>query len=133
MKTFYHPKYTIMSQIDHLAPIFPVRDMSRALDFYQKIGFKTEFLWEDPPSYAVLSAGEQASLHLSLLAPEHHDRKTKSLVYLFVQDVDQVYRICLDAGISPYVEIGDRDYGMRDFEVLDPDGNQLTFGISLDI
>jgi uncharacterized glyoxalase superfamily protein PhnB len=23
----------------------------------------------------------------------------------------------------------DYDYGMRDFDVLDPDGNQLTFGM----
>jgi uncharacterized glyoxalase superfamily protein PhnB len=121
-----------MSNIESLAPIFPVRDLSRALDFYQKIGFKTEFLWEDPPSYAVLSAGEQAGLHLSLMAPGHRGRQTKSLLYLFVRDVDGIYRACLDAGISPYVEIGDRDYGMRDFELLDPDGNQLTIGTSLE-
>ncbi len=24
------------------------------------------------------------------------------------------------------------DYGMRDFDVVDPDGNQLTFGMGID-
>jgi hypothetical protein len=29
------------------------------------------------------------------------------------------------------VPAGNRDYGMRDFEILDPDGHLLTFGQSI--
>lgn len=118
-----------MQNISHISSILPVRDIQGSLDFYQKIGFKIEFLWQDPPSYAVLSAGE-ASLHLSLLAPEHRDRKVRSVLYIFVHDVDQMYQRCKDAGLDFAVEIDDRDYGMRDFEINDPDGHLLTFGKS---
>ena len=120
------------SHISHLAPIFPVSNIKESLLFYQAMGFKTEFLWEDPPSYAVLSAGENASLHLSLLNPEHRDRQVESLIYIFVHDVDAQYAICQKNGLTFHVDIGDRDYGMRDFELLDPDGHKITFGISLE-
>lgn len=117
------------NNISSIAPILPVRDLSRSLSFYEQLGFTTEFLWQEPPTYAVLTANE-ANLHLSLLAPQHRDRKVRSVLYLFVQDVDQMYESCQAAGLAIEVELGDRDYGMRDFELLDPDGHLLTFGES---
>ena len=117
-----------MENISHLAPILAVRDMKKALTFYNEIGFKTEFLWQDPPSYAVLSGGGSASIHLSLLDPAHRGQKTKGVIYVFVHNVDQLYEECLEKGSSIAEGIATRDYGMRDFEILDPDGNLLTFG-----
>ena len=121
-----------MQNIAHLAPIMPVRDMAASLSFYNNIGFTTEFLWQEPPSYAVLKAGEGASIHLSLLDPKHRDRKVRSVIYIFVHDVDKMYQNCKDAGIAIEIEIADRDYQMRDFEVLDPNGHLITFGKGLD-
>ena len=120
-----------MNNISHLAPILPVRDMEKALAFYKKLGFEEGFLWQEPVTYAVLNAGENAAVHLSLLEPERRDNPIKSIIYLFVHDVDALYQRCLDEQIDIHVEIGDRDYQMRDFEVLDPDGNLLTFGKGL--
>ncbi|WP_280289971.1 hypothetical protein [Pseudomonas sp. BN417] len=37
----------------------------------------------------------------------------------------------LTAGVDFYCAIGDRDYGMRDFSVRDPDGNQIGMGAAL--
>ena len=121
-----------MQNISHLSPIMAVSKMEPSLKFYNTIGFKTEFLWQDPPSYAVLSAGENAGIHLSLLDPAHKGKPPRGIVYIFVHDVDKLYQECLDKGIKIKVAIGDRDYRMRDFEVEDPDGNLLTLGKGLD-
>ncbi|MEO0338027.1 MAG: VOC family protein [Bacteroidota bacterium] len=121
-----------MNNISHLAPILPVRDMGKALTFYKKLGFQEGFLWEEPVTYAVLNNGGNAAVHLSLLDPERRKSPVKSIIYLFMHDVDAMYKRCLDEQIDIHVEIADRDYRMRDFEVLDPDGNLLTFGKGLD-
>ena len=120
------------TNISHLAPVFPVREMKRSLSFYQKIGFSEEFLWEDPPSYAVLSAGESVGLHLSLLDPKDQDRASSSLIYVFVHDVDAHYKHCLDQEIPISIALADQAYGMREFELKDPDGNTIVFGTSLE-
>ena len=121
-----------MQNISHLSPILPVRDMDKSLAFYNKLGFKNEFLWEDPVSYAVLSARENASIHLSLLSPEQKEDNRVSILYIFVHDVDQMYENCKANDIAIHVEIGDRDYMMRDFEIQDPDGNLITFGKNIE-
>ncbi len=121
-----------MENISHLAPILPVRDMDKALDFYKRLGFKEGFLWQEPVTYAVLNVGENVAVHLSLLDQKHRNSMVKSIIYLFVHDVDAMYQRCLDEQIAIHVELADRDYRMRDFEILDPDGNLLTFGKGLD-
>ena len=121
-----------MQNISHLSPILPVRNMDKSLAFYNKLGFKNEFLWEDPVSYAVLSARENASIHLSLLSPEQKEDNRVSILYIFVHDVDQMYENCKANDIAIHVEIGDRDYMMRDFEIQDPDGNLITFGKNIE-
>lgn len=121
-----------MENISHLAPIFAVRNMDNSLAFYKKIGFQIGFLWQTPPTYAVLSAGERASIHLSLLDPEHHDRQVKSVLYVFVHNVDQIYALCQTEKLKILTPIGNRDYQMRDFELEDPDGHVLVFGKNLD-
>jgi uncharacterized glyoxalase superfamily protein PhnB len=47
---------------------------------------------------------------------------------VFVRDVDRLYADLVAGGAKPINTPEDRDYGMRDFDVVDPDGNQLTFG-----
>ncbi|MEL7123712.1 MAG: VOC family protein [Bacteroidota bacterium] len=121
-----------MQNISHLSPILPVRDMALSLAFYNKLGFKNEFLWEEPVSYAVLSAGENAAIHLSLLAPEHKDNNKVSILYIFVHDVDKMYESCKANGIDIHIDIDDRAYRMRDFEIKDPDGNLITFGKNIE-
>ena len=118
--------------ISHLAPILAVRDMSEGLKFYNTLGFKTDFEWQDPPTYAVLTGSEEAKIHLSLLDAEHRDREINALVYVFAHDVDALYEICKKEGFALISDIGDRDYGMRDFDLKDPFGNQITFGKSLE-
>ena len=50
-------------------------------------------------------------------------------VCVFVGDVDAVYTALAARGARIVKPPQDWDYGMRDFDVTDLDGNQLTFGM----
>ncbi len=119
----------MMSQETHFdrsAPVLHVSDMSRSLDYYRDIfGFKPGHLQHDPPVYATLRRDE-VSLHLAL------DRTGKiagtSSCCVFVKNVDALYKSCVENGVKIAREIEDSPYGLRDFNIEDPDGNIILFG-----
>jgi len=124
-----HPAASLYA---HHATVLRVHDLPRSRAFYRDgLGFSVEFEWEDPPSYAVLRAGETA-LHLSLQDPppdgSEPPRLRPAIVYLFVHDVDALHARLEAAGVEIAIPLQTHDYGMREFEVHDPDGHKLVFG-----
>ena len=101
--------------------------MTKSIAYYRDaLGFAVTFEWGSPPTYACLCRDDVA---LHLLAAQ----RTKRLpgnggLCVFVRDVDRLYADLLTRGAKPINTPQDRDYGMRDFDVVDLDGNQLTFG-----
>jgi uncharacterized glyoxalase superfamily protein PhnB len=49
-------------------------------------------------------------------------------MYIQVTGIEGYYNRLVAAGLKPAIEIADRPYGMRDFRVVDPSGNELHFG-----
>jgi uncharacterized glyoxalase superfamily protein PhnB len=56
------------------------------------------------------------------------DIRGKASAYCVTTDPDAVYERALAAGVTVLREIRDEDYGGRGFSVLDPEGNQWSFG-----
>ena len=112
------------------AAIFSVADVAASLAYYRDIfGFGVQFEWATPVSYACLCRDEVA-LHLaaSKLAKRPAGQGALSI---FVDNVDALYAELVGRGARIIVPPADRAYGMRDFSVLDPDGNVLVFGMSI--
>ena len=55
-------------------------------------------------------------------------RPGQAAMYVFVTGVDALYEELRSRGARMLVEPKTYDYGMRDFAIIDLDGNQLTFG-----
>ena len=110
------------------ATVFVVSDVGQSIEHYRDaLGFKITFQYGDPMFYACLCRDDVA---LHLLAA----RETKRLpgnggIYVFVRDVDRVHAELVERGAKVIKPPQDYDYGMRDFEVVDLDGNQLVFGM----
>jgi uncharacterized glyoxalase superfamily protein PhnB len=126
------PKPRIMDQeqlISHGAPTLPVNDLQQSLVFYtEDLGFEVSFLWQDPPTYAIVRAGE-FTLHLSQRdVPVAAPSSGGSMLYLFAQDVEAMYQRLEARGASLSGPPKDQAYEMRDFEVWDPDGHSITIG-----
>ena len=85
------------------------------------------FKWGKPPYYAIVKRGEAVSVHLS----EREDTREKiqpRSIYVFVSDVDALYREYESGGLEMFSPPTDYEYGMREFEVRDNSGHFLTFG-----
>ena len=107
--------------------VFHVTDVERSIEFYSKhLGFKVDFRFGDPVTYAGLSLGE-VCLNISSSYPYKNNTGHGNL-YITFSDVDSLYEKLVDAGVSFYCPIGDREYGLRDFSVKDPDENQIGIG-----
>jgi catechol 2,3-dioxygenase-like lactoylglutathione lyase family enzyme len=110
------------------ATVFVVDDIDASLAHYRDaLGFDVTFEYGDPLFYVCLCRDEVA---LHLLAA----RGTKRLpgnggICIFVKDVDAVHAELVKRGAKVVKPPADYDYGMRDFDVLDLDGNQITYGM----
>lgn len=56
------------------------------------------------------------------------DIRGKASAYCSTEDPDEIYTRVVAAGARVLSEIRDEDYGGRGFSVLDPEGNQWSFG-----
>jgi len=109
-------------------PVMHVADINTALTYYTSVlGFTEDFRWNE---YAGVCFGGSAHLHLNGFgtAPE---RNGKGQVYFMVPNVDEVYEGMLQRAALIDHAIVDNPYGMRDFSVLDQDGNRYTFGTEI--
>ena len=118
------------AKIDHHAPIFPVTDMERALDYYKAVlGFNILFEWEDEEEngtrYAILER-DDCSLHLTL-SPRPH----RVAAYFFVDGIKALYNEMKRRKALTTEELQDMPWDMKEFEVSDQDGNLMIFGEAL--
>ena len=113
------------------ATVFVVSDIATSLAYYRDmLGFQVTFEYGQPLSYACLCCDEVA---LHLLASSRTKRLPgHGAICVFVRDVDQIYAEVSARGARLLNQPEDRDYGMRDFDVVDADGNQVTFGMGTD-
>ncbi len=111
-----------------MVPVFQVSDVSAAVEHYTKVfGFDEDFRWGE---YAGICWAGGARLHLNGFEAGRA-RLGHGAAYLFAPDVDSIYARIVAAGGRIDHPLGDQAYGMRDFSVLDPDGNRLTFGTEI--
>ena len=101
-----------------------VSDIPAAVDFYTtRLGFSLGFTWGDPPTFAgVILDKVQMFLHKGTPEPKG------CAVYFLVGDADMLYEFHRANGVDVAMEIGDREYGIRDYVVRDLHGYYLTFG-----
>jgi catechol 2,3-dioxygenase-like lactoylglutathione lyase family enzyme len=113
------------------ATVLIVSDIVRSVAYYRDIlGFAVTFEYGTPLFYACLCRDEVA---LHLLAAHRTGRLPgDGGICVFVDDVDRIHAELAARGARVLKPPQDYDYGMRDFDVVDPDGNQLTFGMATD-
>lgn len=113
-------------KIESVSPILSVSDLAESLDFYcHKLGFDLAWSWGEPPDIATVGRD-----HVEITLIRRADAKPAGAahVYLGVSGIDDYYATLVHAGVEMVVPIGDRAYGMRDFRIADPSGNELSIG-----
>ena len=110
------------------ATVFTVTDIAKSIEHYRDaLGFAVTFQYGQPIFYACLRRDEVA-VHL-LAAHETKRLPGHGGICVFVKDVDRVHAELAARGANVIKPPQNYDYGMRDFDVIDLDGNHLTFGM----
>ena len=120
--------------LSHAATVLPVSDIDQSIDFYTgQLGFELTFSWESPTTYAVLNRDSVVNIHLVRRDPKHVISSIHTAIYIFTHDIESLYTEFLSKGVDIPNPLLERDYGMKDFDVADPDGHILAFGQSVNL
>jgi uncharacterized glyoxalase superfamily protein PhnB len=101
-----------------------VKDMARAVDFYQtKVGLVLRY-GGPTASFTSFGVGEG---YLNLILATEESWSWWGRLILHVDDVDAIYDRLTGAGLSPDAPPEDATWGERYFHITDPDGHELSF------
>jgi catechol 2,3-dioxygenase-like lactoylglutathione lyase family enzyme len=119
-----------MQAADLAIPILPSRSIAATVAFYRPLGFEGG-AHEFDNSYAILRRGT-IEIHF-FTHPTLVPAESWAGCYLRVQDVQSIYRACAAAqlphkGIPRMDALEDKPWGLREFAVVDLDGNLLRIG-----
>ena len=113
------------------ATVLTVRDIAASLAYYRDaLGFSVAFEYGQPTFYAGLCRDE-AAFHL-IAASKTERLPGNGALCIFVEDVDALHAELVGRKARVVKPPQDYDYGMRDFDVVDLDGNQIFFGMGIE-
>lgn len=115
-------------ELESAVPVFRSRDYERSKHFYADL-LQFEVMEEggDPPRFGIFKNGRAVIFVNSWDSPPP-EGKTGWDAYLHVRDLDALHRTFSDCSELEPGQVRDTVYGMREFELRDPDGNILCFG-----
>ncbi|MBP6822935.1 MAG: VOC family protein [Acidobacteria bacterium] len=118
--------YVIASE--QLAVEIYVRDLRLSLAFYQKLGFK---LLRQEPDFAELAWEDSVFMLEEFKQMPSPPPFPLANIRVMVPNVDDYRALAREMGVRIFREIGDRDYGLRDFTLVGPDGIGIRFATEL--
>ena len=111
-------------------PKLPMCDKSVTLNYYvNQLGF--EITGGDYPDYLMLKK-EGIELHFFLF-PGLNPLENYGQVYVRTNDIETLYKNLKESHVKihPNGALSQKPWGIKEFSLLDPDHNLLTFGESL--
>ena len=124
-----------------VSPYLMVRGAAEAIDFYQRaFGAKERYRMATPDG-AVMHAELQLGDSVIMLADEHPQATAKppqSLggtsvnIFLYVENVDELYEQAVKAGATAVAEPEDQFWGDRYGKLADPFGHEWSIGTHIE-
>jgi hypothetical protein len=112
-------------------PKLPMRDKTLTREFYiDKLGFH-QFGDADYDGYLMV---QKDHIQIHFFEYKNLDPKENyGQVYIRTNQIDELYQSMLDKKLSihPAGHLQEKPWGQKEFSMLDPDNNLLTFGQSI--
>lgn len=109
-------------------PKLPMRDKVRTKEFYiDKLGFR-QFGNTDYDEYLMVQK-DNVQIHFFEFK-DLDPKENYGQVYIRTNDIEELYQSMLDNKIAvhPAGHLQTKPWGQREFSLVDPDNNLLTFG-----
>ncbi len=115
---------TATAKLDRAIPVLASLDLEATQQFYaDRLGFQPIAIY---PDYAI-SARDDVQIHFWLTDDRRNPENTSCRVD--VTGIDELYQEMLAAGVvHPNGQLVDQPWGVREFAILDGDGNLIKFG-----
>ena len=102
---------------EEVVPVLRVADAARAVDWYERLGFRKEWEHQFEPGFPLFVSVTRGRVHLYL--SEHEgDARPNTLIHLYVTDID---RVSDEFGVP----VDEEGLAGREVHLEDPDGNRL--------
>jgi hypothetical protein len=114
--------------LTNINPKLPMRDKAVTREFYiNKLGFQ-QLGSADYDGYLIVRK-DKIQIHFFEFK-ELDPKENYGQVYIRTENIDNLYRSILDnqVNIHPAGNLETKSWGQREFSILDPDNNLLTFG-----
>lgn len=113
--------------ITHYSAVLSVKEVSESVEFYCfKLGFELLDSYGNPPYYAEVKGGNAQSLMLLDQRTAGSPTGHVSLAF-YSEDIDALYQAFLDQDVSIKESLENKAYGMREFQIEDPNGYLIVF------
>ena len=113
---------TVPRLLDQIMPELPLTDVPAGIAYYRDVlGFAVNYQQHD---FGVM---DRDSVRLLLIARSAQHTGIGSC-YVYVRDADALHAELVVKGARVEGKPVSHPWGLRDFRVLDPEGNRLTFG-----
>ena len=117
--------------LERATPVLKAGDYARAKAFYlEKLGFDIIEEGGDPPRFGIFKRGGAIVFVDSWNGAPAKEEGWDA--YFHTPDVDALCEEVTAAGATITRPLENAIYGMREFEVTDPDGNVLCFGSDIE-
>ena len=111
-----------MPRLQEIIPELPTANLEQAIRFYQDVlGFEVDYGSTD---YSILRKDD---VRLVVL-PKSPAFPGPTSCYIFIKDIDTYYNTLISRRARISLPLTVQPYGMKDFGILDLDGNRLSFG-----
>ena len=113
----------------HIAPILSVINIQASFTWFQKFGWKKLWDWGEPPaqhsfSVRVPRVVAKKGINTLTFGPDGDQTSDKGIwMSLWGDDVDEVHRQCLAAGLEVTYPPSDMPRNIREMHVRHPDGH----------
>jgi catechol 2,3-dioxygenase-like lactoylglutathione lyase family enzyme len=120
-------------QLIRSMPVLQVTDVVASVAFYRdKLGFMAHKLWGEPPSFCIVQRGKVTiALDRTRAAGGSVPVNQYWAAYVYVENADKLCDEFRTKGVEIVRGPEDMEYGLRDFDVRDPDGHLIAFGHDL--
>lgn len=115
-------------RLEQLVVEFNVSDLNRSIALYTALGFSLE---RRDGSFAVLRFEDRRMFLDAGAKLPSHSGPSRVNMRVMVSDLDAAWTTARALGLTVERPPGDRNYGLRDFTVVDPDGIGIRFAAML--
>lgn len=108
-----------------IIPKLPSRDLSTTKSFYEeKLNFRK--VGGDYPDYLMMMK-DNIEIHF-FLDNEFDPLKNDGMCYIRISGIDKFYQQLKSNGMRFVADLAQKPWGQKEFAIIDPDHNLLTFG-----